>query len=176
MPSQHRPLSPVALALGALCLLGLGFYAARNAPAVIMCAFCFGGVVVARIGGFSNRAVVPLALGLVALLVFVWNAPPEDALRTSALAHLAGGCLAGWATAEFLRARTAGLTLIVGALAAVVAITIAWELGEILADRSFDTALTPSKRDSAFDIFFGSIGGALGIGASMLLAPTARRR
>ena len=176
MSSQRRPLSPIVLALGALCLLGLGFYAARNAPAVIMCAFCFGGVVVARIGGFSNRAVVPLALGLVALLVFVWSSPPEDALRTSALAHLAGGCLAGWAIAEFLGARTGGATLVVTAIAAVVAITIAWELGEILADRTFDTALTPSKRDSAFDIFFGTLGGTLGVGASMLLASATRRR
>ena len=37
-----------------------------------------------------------------------------------------------------------------------------WELGEYLGDRVLDTALIPSKRDSAVDISFGTLGGAFG--------------
>jgi hypothetical protein len=45
----------------------------------------------------------------------------------------------------------------------VIALTLVWELGEYLGDRLFDTALQPSKRDSAEDILFGTFGGMVGI-------------
>lgn len=175
MFEQRLRIDLFAFALGALCLLAVGFYAARNGPAVIMCALCLGGLVAARLAGFSNRALVPLAFGLVALLWFVWSASPDDARRTSTLAHFAGGGLAGWAIAEFLRRYTEGASLAIIAVAAVFAIAVTWELGEIFADRAFDTALIPSKRDSALDIFFGTAGGIVGVGVAMLLAPAPRR-
>lgn len=52
------------------------------------------------------------------------------------------------------------------ALSAVLALTFVWELGEYAGDRLFDTALIPSKRDSAEDILFGMAGGLVGITAA----------
>ncbi len=175
MFSERPRFDLFACALGALCLLALGFFVARNGPAVIMCALCLGGLVAARLAGFSNRALVPLALGLVALLWFVWSASAEDARRTSTVAHFVGGGLAGWAIAEFLRSHMRGAALALAAATAVIAIAVTWEIGEIVADRVFDTALIPSKRDSAFDIFFGTAGGAVGVAVAMLVAAPARR-
>lgn len=175
MSTERLRFDLFAFAVGALCLLGLSFFVARNAAAVIMCALCLGGLVAARLAGFSNRALVPLAFGVVALLWFVWSAEPEDAHRTSTFAHFVGGGLAGWAIAEFLRSHLRGVALALAAVTAVFAITVVWELGEILADRAFDTALIPSKRDSALDIFFGTAGGAVGVAVAMLVAAPARR-
>jgi hypothetical protein len=45
----------------------------------------------------------------------------------------------------------------------VIVLTFVWELGEFAGDRLFDTALIPSKRDSAEDILFGTAGGLVGI-------------
>ena len=175
MFSERPRFDLFACALGALCLLALGFLVARNGPAVVMCALCLGGLIAARLVGFSNRALVPLALGLVALLWFVWSASAEDARRTTTFAHFVGGGLAGWAIAEFLRAHIRGAALALAATTAVIAIAVIWEIGEIGADRVFDTALIPSKRDSAYDVFFGAAGGAVGVAVAMLIAAPARR-
>jgi len=169
-------LDPFALALGALALLTLAFVSARNGAAVVMCGLCFAGLLSARLIGFSNRALVPLALGLVALLWLVWSQPPANAHQTSALAHGAGGVLAGWALAEFLRTRSGVSQWMVMALAGVIALTVLWELGEYFGDRVLTTGLIPNKRDSALDILLGSFGGALGVGFAWLLLPQRPRR
>jgi hypothetical protein len=149
-----------AFALGALALLTYGFYASRNGGAVIMCGLCFGGLLAARLMGFSNRALVPVAIGLVILLWMVWIHPPEiSSHKTSAIAHGAGGLLIGWALSEYLRHRVAWPLWAIGAIAAVFGLTILWELGEYLGDRAFETGLVPNKRDSAVDIVFGTFGG-----------------
>ncbi len=178
MPSERPRIDLFACALGAMCLLGLSFFIARNAAAVIMCAFCFGGLVAARLAGFSNRALVPLAFGLVVLVWLVWDASPDNARLTSTLAHFVAGGLAGWAIAEFLRSHNllAPLALALATLTAVLTIAVVWELGEIAADRAFDTSLIPNKRDSAVDIFFGTAGGVGGVAISMLIAAPAQRR
>ena len=49
------------------------------------------------------------------------------------------------------------------ALLVVIFLTVIWEFGEYAGDRLFDTALQPSKRDSAEDILFGTVGGVVGI-------------
>src|SRR4249919_2845220 len=93
-----------ALSLAALTLLTLGFFAARNGAAMIMCGLSFGGLLAARLAGFSNRALVPLAAGLVVLLWVLWvHPPPLTADQTSAVAHASGGLLVGWAVSEYLR-------------------------------------------------------------------------
>ena len=107
--------------------------------------------------------VVPLALGLVVLLWMLWTHPPAmTSHQTSALAHGTGGVLVGWAVAEFLRDRIAWPLWAIGAIGIVFGLTIMWELGEYLGDRALDTALIPSKRDSATDIAFGTLGGIAG--------------
>ena len=58
----------------------------------------------------------------------------------------------------------------------VFGLTILWELGELLGDRVLDTALIPSKGDSAIDIAFGTLGGAVGTMAAALAAPLSARR
>jgi hypothetical protein len=155
-----------AFALGALVLLSLFFYGTRNGAALLMCALCFAGLVVARMAGFSNLALVPLALGVVVLL---WFDPPAEPQRTSALVHGVGGALVGWALAESLRARLAWPAWAVVALASVAALTVLWELGELVGDRVLETALIPDARDSALDISFGILGGATAIGLARLL-------
>jgi hypothetical protein len=120
---------------------------------------------------------VPLAFGLVVLLWLVWvNPPPLTDHQTSALAHGSGGLLVGWAVSEYLRGRVEWPLWAIGAVAVVFGLTVLWELGELLGDRAFDTALIPSKRDSAFDIAFGTLGGAVGVLIASLLPYRSQRR
>ncbi len=177
MDGRRLRLDLFAFALGALSLLTFGFFAARNGAAVIMCGLCFAGLITARLAGFSNRALVPLTAGLVVLLWVLWvQPPPLTSHETSALAHGIGGVLVGWAVAEFLRGRVAWPLWAIGAVGVVFGLTILWELGELLGDRVLDTALIPSKSDSAIDIAFGTLGGAAGTMAAALAAPLSARR
>jgi hypothetical protein len=173
---ERRPrIDLFAFALGALTLLTAGFFYARNGAAVIMCALCLGGLLFARFVGFSNRALVPATVGLVVLLWVLWIDPPPLGNHTiSALAHGTGGLLVGWAVAEFLRSRAAWPLWAIGAVGVVFGLTILWELGEFVGDRAFQTALLPSRRDSALDITFGTIGGAIGTFIAVLV-PSPRR-
>ncbi len=165
MDASRLRLDSFAVALGALALLTFAFVGDRNGAAVIMCGLCFGGLLTGRLVGFSNRALVPLALGLVVILLMVWSASPLSSWQTSTLAHLGGGALMGWVLAEFLRARLDWPLWALVALAGVCTLTVVWELGEYLGDRTFETSLVPNRRDSVVDIFFGSLGGAIGIGS-----------
>jgi hypothetical protein len=165
-----------AFALGALALLTFGFFAARNGAAVIMCALCFAGLIGGRLAGLSNRALVPLAAGLVAVLWIVWIAPPPlTSHQISALAHTSGGILVGWAVSEWLRCRVSWPLWAIGAIATVFGLTILWELGELVGDRVLETALIPNWRDSAADIVFGTAGGTLGTLIAAVV-PAARPR
>jgi hypothetical protein len=177
MDGRRLRLDLFAFALGALTLLTFGFFAARNGAAVIMCALSFAGLITARLAGFSNRALVPLTAGLVILLWVLWvHPPPLTSHQTSALAHGTGGILVGWAVAEFLRGRVAWPLWAIGAVGVVFGLTILWELGELLGDRVLDTALIPSRRDSAIDIAFGTVGGTIGTMVAALAAPLGGRR
>ena len=82
----------------------------------------------------------------------------------------------GWALAEYLRGRLPSPLWILAVRSASSRLTILWELGEYLGDRVLDTALIPSKRDSALDIFFGTLGGVGAVGLASLLAPLRRAR
>jgi hypothetical protein len=168
-------LSAYAVALGALGLLGLAFFSARNGAALIMCGLIFTGLVVARLADFSTRTLVPVALGLAAILWMVWIDPPASSHKTSALAHTAGGALVGWAVSEYLRVRVAWPIWGAAALAAAFAITVLWELGELAGDRVLDTALIPNAFDSTADIFFGTAGAAAAIFIAWVLAPARPR-
>jgi hypothetical protein len=155
-----------ALALGALALVTLSFVGTRNGAALVMCAICITGIVFARLIGFSNRALVPVAAGFVVLLYLVWINPPFDDPgdhRTSALAHGVGGLLVGWAVAEYLRGRIEWPLWAIGAVGVVFGLTVIWEICEYLGDRVLDTALIPRRRDSAIDISFGTLGGSFGV-------------
>ena len=48
MDGRRLRLDLFAFSLGALSLLTLGFFVARNGAAVIMCSLCFAGLVAAR--------------------------------------------------------------------------------------------------------------------------------
>ena len=142
-----------------------------------MCSLSFAGLITARLAGFSNRALVPLTAGLVILLWVLWvHPPPLTSHQNSALAHGTGGVLVGWAVAEFLRGRVAWPLWAIGAVGVVFGLTILWELGELLGDRVLDTALIPSRRDSAIDIAFGTVGGTIGTMVAALAAPLGGRR
>ena len=139
MDERRLRLDPFAFALGALALLTLGFISASNGGALVMCGLCFAGLLAARFVGFSNLALVPLAGGLVILLWMLWVDPPLDSHSTGAIAHAVGGLLVGWAVAEFLRGRADWPMWAIGAVGGVLALTIAWELGEWVADRALTT-------------------------------------
>lgn len=176
MPTERLRIDLFAFALGALALLSLAFLGARNGAALLMCGLCFAGLLVARLLGFSNRALVPLALGLVVILWMVWVDPPASGRKTSALAHGAGGLLVGWALAEYLRVRVAWPLWGLVAMVAVFGLTVVWELGEYVGDRVLTTALVPDKLDSALDILFGTLGGAVAVGAAWLFMPRSPER
>ena len=174
MESRLR-LDLFAFALGVLALLSLAFYDARNGAALVMCALCFAGLLAARLAGFSNRALVPVAVGLIAILGAVWIVDlPVSSRNVSALAHAAGGALVGWAVSDYLRGRIAWPYWGLLALAAVFSVTILWELGEYLGDRALGTTLQPNKSDSTLDIFFGCFGGATTVVLAWLMAPRNR--
>jgi hypothetical protein len=138
------------LALAAISAAAAGFASQRNGAAFVMCAICAAGLVAGRLAGISGGVTLAVALGLVAILWIVWVDPLSTPRRTNVVAHSAGGARA--------------------AMIGVLALTVAWELGELAGDRLLDTALIPSRRDSAFDIFFGCLGGAAGIVVARMLA------
>ncbi len=176
MNEARTRIYPFVLSLGLLALLTYAFVERRNGAAVIMCATCFGGLVAARAVGFSNRALVPLALGLVLVLVVVWgDVLTLDSDANSAIAHASGGLLAGWAISEYLRDRYVWVLWPVAVLIAVFALGIVWEISEVVGDRAFDTALVPNRRDSIADVMFGTLGGLVGLLVSVLFPPASHR-
>jgi hypothetical protein len=101
----------------------------------------------------------------------VWVDPPAGARKTSALAHAIGGIVVGWACVETLRRSVPNLLAVaILALSAVIVLTVLWEVGEYVGDRLLDTALLPRKRESAEDIFFGTLGGSLGIAFAIVVS------
>ena len=170
-PRPHLDLVALALALALVAWPAISFVAERNGAAAIMCAMCLGGLVAGRIVGVPGRVLLPVAFGLMVVLWMVWTDLPFSSRKTSALAHAIGGTLAGGALVEVLRHRIRDrLSVTLLALTAVIALTLVWELGEYVGDWLFDTALIPSKRDSAEDILFGSAGGLVGITVGGIIA------
>jgi hypothetical protein len=164
-----------ALALALLAWPAVVFASERNGAAAIMCAMCFVGIVGGRVVGVPGTVLLPVAVGLVAVLWMVWIVPPASARKTSALAHALGGMLAGWALVETLHRRMSDrLAAALLALLVLILLTLVWELGEYVGDRLFDTALVPRKRDSAEDVLFGTAGGAVGIVIAAVVASLRR--
>jgi hypothetical protein len=168
--NASRPrLDPFAVSVGALTVLTAAFFAAHAGGAVIMSGLSLGSVVVARAVGFSNRALVPVTIGLTVVLAAIWTeALPLDGPQTSAFAHGTGGVLVGWALAEYFRDRVRWPLWALGAIGAVLSLTILWEIGEYVGDQLFTTALIPSVSDSVHDIAFGTVGGVFGVVASFV--------
>ena len=171
MDLRRLQLAPFSIAIGALLALAVAFVTVRNGAALVMCGICIAGLLAARVAGFSDRALLPLAIGLGAILWMVWIDPPTTSRRTSALAHAGGGALIGWALADYLRARMPWPRWGLLAGLAVFALTILWELGEAAGDAILTTALDPNSVDSLLDVAFGTLGGAVTILLSRLLWP-----
>jgi hypothetical protein len=163
-----------ALALGALALLTLAFFSARNGAAVVMSGLCLAGLLAARLAGFSNRALVPAAAGLALILWMVWIAPPAEDRTVGAIAHFGGGAVVGWALADYLRTRLSGGAWAAAAIAGVIALTILWEVGEYFGDLVLTTALDPNRVDSAVDIFYGTLGGFVALALAAILPARGR--
>ena len=123
-----------AFALGALALLGVAFFETRNGAALVMCALCFAGLLAGRFAGFSNRALVPVAIGLLAILWMIWVDETFSGPQMSMIAHGLGGALIGWALSEYLRVRISWPQWGLVALVAVFGLTVLWELGEYMGD------------------------------------------
>ena len=173
--SRERP-ELFVFAFGVLLLVAATFYAARNGGAVIMSAMCAAGLVAGRAAGFSNRSLVPLALGLAFVLVIVWGEVlPLDSQATSAVAHGTGGLLVGWAISEYLRDRYIWALWPLGVLASVFVLGVVWEVFEYLGDRAFGTALVPKMEDSIKDVAFGTLGGVVGMLLSLVFPPRSHR-
>jgi hypothetical protein len=170
-PRPRLDLLAFALALALVAWPAIGFVSERNGAAAIMCAMCLAGLVAGRIVGVPGRLLLPVALGLAVVLWLVWIDSPVGPRKTSALAHVIGGTLAGWALVETLRHRIRNpLSLALLALSAVIVLTVVWEVGEYAGDRLFDTALIPRKRDSVEDVLFGTAGGLAGITFAFVVA------
>lgn len=171
MARPRLDLLAFALALALVAWPTIAFVSERNGAATIMCAMCLVGLVAGRIVGVPGRVLLPVALGLVVVLWIIWVDPVASARKTSALAHAIGGTLVGWGLAEALRQRISDwLVVALLALSVVIVLTLIWELGEYAGDRLLDTALIPSKRNSAEDILFGTAGGLVGITFARVVA------
>jgi hypothetical protein len=151
------------LVLAAYPLSAVAFLAAGTEAAAIMLMMGFVGLLAIAAAGLPARVVVPLGLGLLAVLWIVWIEPPGGPRTTSAFAHGTAGALLGWALAESARRREPwprwGLTALLG----VLAIGIGWELCERAADSVFDTFLQLSAGDSALDLSANLVGAALAV-------------
>jgi hypothetical protein len=90
----------------------------------------------------------------------IWQQHEQHAPEVAALLDLDRELLEG----------VEGRSVALLALTAVMALTIVWEIGEYAGDRLLDTSLIPSKRDSAEDIFFGTVGGVIGIALGRAVA------
>ncbi len=156
-----------ALALAAMGAAAFAFVVTLNGAALVMAAICLAGLLAGRLIGAPGYVLLAVAIGLCGVLWMIWVSPIDH--YVSPTAHLAGGLLAGWALAETFRSRQWAAWAL-AALAAVLLLTIVWEIGEYVGDRALDTALIPSRRDSAFDIFFGCLGGAVGVTIASLRA------
>jgi hypothetical protein len=168
-PARDR-IEPFAVALGLLAALDTAFFLHHNGGAVVMCTMVGVGLIAGRLIGFSNRALVPVALGLVVVLVVLWGELlPVSSHVSSAIAHGSGGLLLGWAVSEYLRDRYIWALWPLGVLAAVLAVGVVWELVELAADRAFTTDLNPSLRDSINDVTFGVLGGVVGMLVSVVI-------
>ena len=171
MPRARLDLLAFALALALVAWRTIGFVSERNGAATIMCAMCLAGLIAGRLVGVPGRVLLPVALGLVVVLWIVWVNPFASPRKTSALAHAIGGAVVGWALAQALRQRIRDwLVVALLGLSVVIVLTLVWELGEYAGDRLLDTALIPSKRNSAEDILFGTIGGLAGITFARVVA------
>jgi hypothetical protein len=169
-------IEPFALALGLLAGLTVVFYMHREGGAVVMCSIAGAGLIAGRVIGFSNRSLVPLALGLVVVLVVIWGELlPVSSHVNSALAHASGGLLVGWAVSEYLRDRFVWALWPLGVLLAVLSVGVVWELLELTADTLFTTDLNPSLHDSINDVTFGVLGGILGMLVSVVIPPSSHR-
>jgi hypothetical protein len=177
MDETRERFEPFALALGLLLGLAAVFYLHREGGAVIMSATAAGGLVAGRLIGFSNRSLVPVALGLVVVLAVLWGELlPVSSHVSSALAHASGGLLVGWAVSEYVRDRYVWALWPVAVLLSVFAVGVVWELVELLGDKVFTTSLIPSLQDSIHDITFGTLGGCLGMLLSVLFPPASHTR
>jgi hypothetical protein len=157
----------IALALVALAVVSFAYES--KGGATIMSAMCLAGLIAAGIVGVPGRVLLPVAFGFMLVLLLVWVDPSATSRKTSGFAHAIGGGLVGWTLVEALRHRIRDwVSMALAALTVVIVLTVVWELGEYVGDRLFDTALEPGWRDSAADIFFGTVGGALGIGFASL--------
>jgi hypothetical protein len=160
-----------ALALVLLAWPAIAFVAERNGAAATMCAMCLVGLVAGRLVGVPGSVLLPVAIGLVAVLSLVWIDSPVGSHKTSAVAHLVGGTLAGWALVEALRRRIPDWrSVALLALSGVIVLTFVWEIGEYAGDLLLDVSLDPAVRDSAEDIVFGTAGGLVGIGLGLVVA------
>jgi hypothetical protein len=160
-----------ALALTLVACPTIGFVAAQNGGAAIMCAMCLAGIVAGRIVGVPGRVLLPVAFGILVVLSLIWIDSPIGPRKTSAVAHAIVGTLVGWGVAETLRHRIRDrLSVALLALSVVIVLTLVWELGEYAGDRLFGTALNPSKGNSAEDILFGTAGGLVGITFASVVA------
>jgi hypothetical protein len=164
------------LALALVACPAIAFVSERNGAAAVMCAMCFAGLVGGRIVGVPGRVLLCVAFGFLVVLWMVWIDPPASARKTSALAHVIGGILAGWALVETLRRWISDWsTVALLALFVVIFLSAIWELGEYASDRLLDiSALIPRTRDSAEDILFGTAGGVVGITFAAVVALSRR--
>jgi hypothetical protein len=160
-----------SLALALLAWPAIGSVYERNGGAAIMCWMCLAGLVAGRLAGVPGRVLLPVAFGLAVVLWLIWVDSPIGSDETSAFAHVAGGTLAGWALVEALGRRDRDWLLVaLLALMVVIALTVAWEIGEYAGDRLLGTSLMPSMRDSAEDILLGTAGGVVGIALGRAVA------
>jgi hypothetical protein len=172
MDATRLRLDPLAfaLAVSGLCLAILGFFATRNAAALLMAGLCLAGLIAGRLAGIPGVVLLAVAVGLLACLWLVWVDAPVGPRKASTGAHAVGGTLIAWAIAITLRRRGVRSWAMVTMLV-LLALTLAWEAAELIADAAIGTGLAPSATDSAFDIAFGCLGGLVGIASAVLLAP-----
>jgi hypothetical protein len=161
--------------LAAYVFSALVFVGAGHLGAALMFGLGLGGISVFAGVGLPTRTLVPLGLGLLIVLWIAWIDPPGDQRTTSVFAHGSAGVLLGWALAETARPHASWPRWGLFAVAGVFATGVAWELGELVVDAVFGTALRISASDSAVDLSANLVGAVVAVlGLRAWTVPVAR--
>ena len=160
--------------IAALGLVAVALFVLDEDTEATMFGLAAVGLLVGRRLGIADGPLLALTVttGFLVTVVLAGVLPSKAA---STVAHAVIGAFLAWGLAEPIWARLGmyeGVGRRVAAVVAVVLVLAAgWEVGEQLIDRLIGTAIELSFLATAFDLFVGAAGAAIGALAAVCNAP-----
>lgn len=152
-------------ATAGLALVASGFFILGEDTEAAMFGLAFGGLLVARALGVPRSTLLPLAVVIAALVaaVLLTHGPVASILAHVVLGGVLAWVLAGPVFSRLPAGRRPGAWQAMAALVAIVlALGVAWEVGEVILDDLIGTALTVGLGDTLADLGADALGGLAG--------------